>query len=63
MPSSHRLAIQTLLAAVNKRILANETRLLSIAGGPEMSELVDELAELQIRKNELRDALMDGGSE
>lgn len=61
MPSAHRNALKKLLASIEKRIGEDEARLLKAANDEERTKLVEELAELQIRRKEMKDVLLGDG--
>ena len=57
MPSAHRIAIKKLLGVIDERIAADEARLISMKNADERDKLVDEIADLVIRRKELMDVL------
>ena len=57
MPSAHRIAIKKLLDVINKRIADDEARLMCMKNADERDKLVDEIADLVIRRKELMDVL------
>jgi predicted nucleic acid-binding Zn-ribbon protein len=57
MPSAHRVALKKLLDTIKQRIAQDEAKLLKVATDDERTTLVDEIADLHIRRDELWDAL------
>jgi hypothetical protein len=62
MPSAHRIALKKLLDHVVQRIAQDEAKLLKVAGDDEREKLIQELADLHVRRSDLMDAL-SGDSE
>ena len=62
MPSAHRIALTKLLETVNHRIAQREGALLNPKDDDERLRLIEELAGLAVRKDDLIEALSgDGG--
>jgi predicted nucleic acid-binding Zn-ribbon protein len=57
MPSAHRVALKKLLDAVKQQIAKDEAKLLRVASDDERTKLVDEIADLHIRRDELWESL------
>ena len=62
MPSAHRIALKKLLDHVTHRIAQDEAKLLKVTGDDERERLIEELADLHVRKSELMEALSGDGS-
>lgn len=56
MTTSHRLAMKKLLDTTNERIAADEARLLTELSDNERAQLIEEIADLYVRRKELMDA-------
>jgi predicted nucleic acid-binding Zn-ribbon protein len=61
MPSAHRVALKKLLEHVSQRIAQDEAKLLKITGDDEREKLIEEIADLHVRRNDLMDALGGDG--
>jgi predicted nucleic acid-binding Zn-ribbon protein len=57
MPAAHRIALKKLLDHVTQRIAQDEAKLLKVTGDDEREKLIEELADLHVRQNDLMDAL------
>jgi hypothetical protein len=53
MPSAHRIALKKLLDTVNQRIADDEARIVRAGSDEERVKLIEEIADLHVRKNEL----------
>ena len=57
MPSANRNAIKKLLESIKQCIARDEARLLRATTDEERTKMVDEIADLHVRHDELMDAL------
>jgi phosphoribosyl-ATP pyrophosphohydrolase len=57
MPSAHRIALKKLLDTVQQRIAEYEARIVRATNDEERAKLVEEIADLHVRKSELMEAL------
>ena len=58
MPASHRLALKKLLDHVKHRIEQDEAKLVGTTDDEERAKLIEEIADLHVRKHELTEALI-----
>ena len=61
MPSAHRNALKKLLESINQRIDEDDVRMLKATTDEERTKLVEELADLHLRRAEIMDALSGDG--
>jgi hypothetical protein len=58
MPSSHRQALKQLLETIDQHLKQAEARLLTPLRDDERHKLIDNLVELQVRRESIKSALM-----
>ena len=58
MPSAHRQALKQLLETIEQHIKQGEARLLITLHDDERHKLIDNLVELQVRRESIKGALM-----
>jgi hypothetical protein len=61
MPSAHRIALKKLLEHVEMRIAQDEARIVRATSDAEREKLVEEIADLHLRRDDLLSALMGDG--
>jgi hypothetical protein len=61
MPSTHRIALKKVLDGIGAQIAKDEARLLTASDDEERAKLIDEIADLKVRWQEVLDALSGDG--